>query len=102
MIKRLVREIAFMVVLTILGATDLILALASSKWWVGVMDIVGAILAFFVAWLSYRDARKIAEVLDEPVAELHVIAFSSKVPAEAKAAEEIADSEDPANFGHPV
>ena len=53
-----------MVVLTVLGATDLILALASSRWWFSVMDFVGAIAAFFVAWMSYRDARRIADIID--------------------------------------
>lgn len=64
MMKNFLREITFMVVLTVLGATDLILALASSRWWFSVMDFVGAIAAFFVAWMSYRDARRIADIID--------------------------------------
>lgn len=66
MAKKFLENITFVVVLTVLGATDLILALASSKWWISVMGIVATIVAFFIAWLSYRDARRIAEIIDNP------------------------------------
>ena len=99
MMKRLVREIAFMVVLTILGATDLILALASSEWWISMMDIVGAIVAFVVAWLSYRDARKIAEAIAAPT-EIKIIIV--RPMPDAPQSETKDPEEEHEDVGHPI
>lgn len=67
MIKRFLREIAFMVIFAAAGAFELCAAMFSllaSMWWLFAMDASFAIFAFFVAWLCYRDARTIARWID--------------------------------------
>lgn len=84
-----------------LGMANFILASFMSKTWVIILDTVAAWFAFLMAYICYRRAREVAAAIDERPAELHVIALSSKTPATTEPTE-AADSEDPANIGHPV
>lgn len=50
--------------LVVVGAVDFLLGLFAPKWWLLAMDAFLAILAFFMAWLRYRDARTISRWID--------------------------------------
>ncbi len=91
--QQLVREIAFMVVLAILGTLDLVFAPVSSRWWLALINIIFALLAYFIAWLSYKDARKIARTIDAPIK----ITLIDLKPSESS---DLSDTSE--DLGHPI
>lgn len=66
MIHNFLSNIVRMVVLITLGTINLFTALSAPRWWLLAICMLVALFAYFVAWLCYRDAMKIAKALDEP------------------------------------
>ena len=49
-----------------LGTINWVVAPMTSKLWILILDLVAAAICFFMAYITYRRARKIAEVIDAP------------------------------------
>ena len=66
MTKKLLRHIAYMCLFMMLGTINWVVAPMTSKLWILIFDEVAAAICFVMAYITYRQARKIAEVIDAP------------------------------------
>ena len=66
MMKILFERIVLIAVWLILGAFNFYNVPFCSQWQLTALGFVTALFCFFMAWLNYRRARKIAEAIDTP------------------------------------
>ncbi len=92
-----------MTVMIALGTLDLVIAPFLPAWWLSAISILFALFAYFIAWLNYRAAKKIALALDEPV-EISVTVIEQNPSHEGSATADKPETpaDEHEDTGHPV
>lgn len=54
-----------------LGTINWVVAPMTSKLWIFILDLVAAAICFFMAYICYRRARKIADAIDDNLLSMH-------------------------------
>ena len=91
-----------------LGTINWVVAPMTSKLWILIFDEVAAAICFVMAYITYRQARKIAEVIDAPkILTLTIIHHGEESESKGQEQAEIKrqaacndESED--EFAHPI
>lgn len=106
MVQKFLQNTAFMCIFIALGVISWIAASLVSKWWVAILFMVVALFDFFIARVSYRRAKKIANALDFVYDSLHKqVGFHLqlfKIIFPDKKTEPEAEHDENEGFGHPV
>lgn len=113
MVHELLRNVAFMCIMIMLGTANLINAPFTSKVWICVLEFATAAFAYFMAWTCYRKAKLIAKAIDsvwvsyftQTLALLSLLNNLCKEDSGAEPqqqAETTHDEENADNYAHPV
>lgn len=107
MIRNIIRNIGYMVVLTVLGAANMIIAPLTPTTTLFIINVVSGIISFFIAWISFRRAIKEAIEFDSKLLSIGGSLISvnyilNKLLSILKGEDSTAPSDDPKNIGHPV
>lgn len=113
MVHELLRNVAFMCIMIMLGTANLITAPFTSKVWICVLSFAAAAFAYFMAWTTYRKARLIAKAIDSVwvsylTQTLALLSLLNNLCKEDSGAEPqqpsktINDEENAENYAHPI